>query len=112
MEVSTHVSLEYFAPQFSIQSFPFISDGLNASMNFIYPERVNGTNSSMNYIFPDMDLDRSIDDNLRHGNTKKYKKFKRQANKIRKEWEGDSTTSYSGMCDIIGKYQIFAISKL
>ena len=80
-------------------------------MNSIYPERVNGTNSSMNYIFPDMDLDRSID-YLRHGNTKKYKKFKRQANKIRKEWEGNTTTSYSGMCDIIGKYQIFAISKL
>ena len=81
-------------------------------MNFIYPDKVIRSNSSMNYIYPDMDLDRSIDDNHRHGNTKKYKKFKRQANKIRKEWEGDSTTSYSGMCDIIGKYQILAISKL
>ena len=81
-------------------------------MNSIYPDKVIRSNSSMNYIYPDMDLDQSIDDNLRHGNTKKYKKFKRQANKVRKEWEGDSTTSCSGMCDIIGKYQILAISKL
>ena len=112
MEVSTHVSLEYYAPQFSIQSFPFISDGLNASMNFIYPDRVNGSNSSINYIHTDMDLVPSIDNNLRHGNTKKYKKFKKQANKVKKEWSGNTATSYSGMCDIIGKYQILAISKL
>ena len=112
MEISKHVPFEYFPPRFSIQSSPFILDELNSTMNFIYPVMVNGTNSSMNYIYPDMDLDRSIDDNHRHGNTKKYKKFKRQANKIRKEWEGNTTTSYSGMCDIIGKYQILAISKL
>ena len=112
MKMSTHVLFEYFAPYFSIQSFPFILDGLNSSMNYIYDDWVDRLNSSMNYIYPDMDLDRSIDDNLRHGNTKKYKKFKRQANKIRKEWSGNSTTSYSGMCDIIGSYQILAISKL
>ena len=127
MEMSTHVPFEYFAPHFSIQSFPFILDGLNSSMNyiyddwvdrlnssmnFIYPDRVNGSNSSINYIHTDMDLVPSIDNNLRHGNTKKYKKFKKQANKVKKEWSGNTATSYSGMCDIIGKYQILAISKL
>ena len=81
-------------------------------MNSIYPDKVIRSNSSMNYIYPDMDLDQSIDDNLRHGNTKKYKKFKKQANKVKKEWSGNTATSYSGMCDIIGKYQILAISKL
>ena len=88
-------------------------------MNSIYPDKVIRSNSSMNYIYPDMDLDQSIDDNLRHGNTKKYKKFKRQFNKVRKEWDSadfdgthHTTTSYLGMCETIGKYQIFAISKL
>ena len=104
MELSMHVPFEYFAPHFSMQSFPFVLDGLNFTMNYIYADRVDGLNSSMNFIYPDMDLVQSIDVNLRHGNTKKYKKFKRKANKVKREWLGNTTTSYSGMCDIIGKY--------
>ena len=106
MEISMHVPFEYFPPHFSMQSFPFVLDGLNSAMNFIYPDRVDGLNSSMNYIYPDMDLVQSIDVNLRHKNTKKYKRFNRQTNNLKKEWEGNTITSYSGMCDIIGKYQI------
>ena len=106
MEISMHVPFEYFPPHFSMQSFPFVLDGLNSAMNFIYPDRVDGLNSSMNYIYPDMDLVQSIDVNLRHKNTKKYKRFNRQTNNLKKEWEGNTITSYYGMCDIIGKYQI------
>ena len=66
----------------------------------------------MNYIYPDLDFDgdRSIDVNLRHSNTKKYKKFKRKVNKIKRDWSSNSAISVSGMCDKIGKYQILAIS--
>ena len=113
MEMSMHVPFEYFPPHFSMQSFPFVLDELNSTMNSIYPDRVDGLNSSMNYIYPDMDLVQSIDVNLRHKNKKKFIRFRRKFNKeVKAEWEGNTATSYSGMCDIIGKYQIHVISKL
>ena len=84
---------EYFGTHLSIESFPFSLDDMTATMKFDYPDMI------------EMDSIQSMTNfNLRHSDTKKYKKFKKQVNKIKKDWSGNSNTSFSGMCDIIGKY--------
>ena len=68
---------------------------MDATMKFVYPD------------MPEMDTIRSMTDvNLRHSNTKKYKKFKRQVKKIEKDWYGNSTYSLSVMTNKISKYHI------
>ena len=69
---------------------------MDATMKFVYPD------------MPEMDSIRSMTDvNLRHSNTKKFKKFRRQVKKIEKEWSGNSTYSFSGMLNKLGKYHIY-----
>jgi hypothetical protein len=78
-------------------------DGIDATMKFVYPD------------MPEMDPFRSMTDvNLRHSNTKKYKKFKRQVKKIEKDWygnfDGNSNYSLPVMTKKISKYHILSKS--
>ena len=74
---------------------------MDATMKFVYPD------------MPEMDSIRSMTDvNLRHGNTKKFKKLKRQVKNIEKDWNGNSTYSLSVMANKISKYHILSKSKL
>jgi hypothetical protein len=72
---------------------------MDATMKFVYPD------------MPEMDPVRSMTDvNLRHSNTKKYKKFKRKVKNIEKDWYGNSTYSLSVMTNKISKYHILSKS--
>ena len=72
---------------------------MDATMKFVYPD------------MPEMDSIRSMTDvNLRHGNTKKFKKLKRQVKNIEKDWNGNSTYSLSVMTKKISKYHILSKS--
>ena len=64
-------------------------------MKFVYPD------------MPEMDSILSMTDiNLRHGNTKKFKKLKKQVKNIEKDWNGNSTYSLSVMANKISKYSV------
>ena len=86
---------EYFGTHLSIESFPFSLDDMTATMKFVYPDMI------------EMDSIQSMTNvNLRHSNTKKFKKFRRQVKNIEKDWYGNSTYSVSGMFNKICKYHI------
>ena len=90
---------EYFGTHLSIESFPFSLDDMTATMKFVYPDMI------------EMDSIQSMTNvNLRHSNTKKFKKFRRQVKNIEKDWYGNSTYSLSVMTNKIGKYHVLSKS--